>query len=107
MITYSYKVTKIKCIVKDDLLDYIKFVHYEMIAEENGIKVSIPMYACLPNVEDSSDFKPYNQTTEEEVINWCNEAVGQAYLDQMKSVLAGLLDDIFSAQGPYEKDLVW
>jgi len=107
MITYSYKVTKIKCIVKDDLLDYVKFVNYDMIAEENGISVIIPMYACLPNVETSSTFIPYANTIEQDVITWCNDAIGQDWLNQMKSSASDKLNEILTSQIPYEKDLIW
>jgi hypothetical protein len=107
MITYSYKVTKIQCIVKDDLLDYVKFVNYDMIGEENGVSTYVNMYACLPNVEVDPNFIPYSQTTEQDVIDWSNAAVGEDYINQMKSVLSDKLIEINTSQLPYDKPLIW
>lgn len=104
---YTYKVTKIQCIINVDFKDYVKFVNYEMIAEENGVSTFVPMYACLPNVETDPDFIPYQDTTEAEVISWCNEAVGQEYIDQIKAILDAQLDEIMTAQFPYYKPLNW
>lgn len=104
---YSYKVTKIQCIIKDDLKDYVKFVNYEMIAEESGVSTSVPIYACLPNVETDPNFIPYADTTEAEVVKWCNDAVGEEYILQMKAILDNQLDEIFGSQFPYSKPLMW
>jgi hypothetical protein len=107
MRVYTYKVTKVQCIVKDDLKDYIKFVDYNMVAEENGVSTSVPIYACLPNVETDPNFIPYSDTTEAQVIQWSNSAVGEEYLLQMKAVLDKQLDDVFAIQLPYYKPLNW
>jgi hypothetical protein len=107
MITYNYKITKIQCIVKDDLLDYVKFVNYNMVAEESGISITVPMYACLPNVKTNSDFIPYENTTEQNIIDWCNAAIGEDWLNKIKSDVNDKLNGILTSQIPYEKDLIW
>ena len=85
MITYTWKITGLKAKERDGLEDCVTNVGIEVTAEENGNIADFSTEMILEN-PDSDNFTPFNELTEEVVIDW------------MKAILEDHVQEILSTK---------
>jgi hypothetical protein len=102
MIQYSWVFPKLGVTYNEgSLANVVSTSYFYLIAEEDGIRVSWPgstnLYAPNP-----ASFTPYDQVTQEQVIAWTEQALGEAQVERMKAKLATQLE---AEKAPKKGDL--
>lgn len=72
------------------LANVISTSYYNLVAEEDGVMVSIPGSINL-SAPNPAAFTPYDQVTPEQVGEWTEQALGPAQVNTMKEKLAVML----------------
>lgn len=70
MITFTWKVKKLKCFDNlEDQQDVVKTVYWTCTASEDGVDFDIS--GSSPLEYNNESFTPFNSLTEEQVLEWC------------------------------------
>lgn len=82
MINYTWTVTDLLTIDVDQDPDYVVFANYKVLAEDGQYSAE---FEALINfeVDPGPSFIPYNQLTEEIVLNWIKGTLGQETIDSI------------------------
>jgi hypothetical protein len=82
MINYTWTVTDLLTIDVDQDPDYVVFANYKVLAEEGQYSAE---FEALINfeIDPGPSFIPYNQLTEEIVLNWIKGTLGQEAIDSI------------------------
>lgn len=76
----------------------VEIVHWSAVLTENGASASAYGSVTL-STADPEDFIPYDELTQEEVINWVFEALGP---DRVVSIQEGLYDQVQNELNPQD-----
>lgn len=87
-IQYSWVFPKLGVTYNEGMLtNVVSTAYFYYVAEENGTKVSWPGSINL-SAPNPASFTPYDQVTQEQVVSWTEQAIGEAQLERMKAKLA-------------------
>lgn len=104
---YTWQVIKIKVLLDvNSLQNVVNNVDFVINAERNGIVVQSKEWnVFLPQPEVGTSFIAYESLTNDTVIGWCKQVLGQEFIDGVYSRLSNRLDLILSSQDAIEKPL--
>lgn len=105
MITFTWKVRKLKCLDNlDNQQDVVKTVYWMCTASENGIDFDVA--GSSPIEYNNESFTPFNSLTEEQVLEWCwNSNMKKSVIESTAEI--GLQSKIVKASGLQNKDVPW
>lgn len=108
MTTFIHKITSVKTYSKNGLNDIVHTVRYELEGESNGKKQTsfMPITFDEPN---SNNFTDFSLLTEEQILSWVTEKLGQDEVDAMMNGLDSLLNELQNPTEPIvkNKELPW
>ena len=99
-ITYSFKITSINRLplyTDENNINYINLItkinfYYEGI-DDDGIK-AIYNSSCNLSLPTSTDYKDYNELTENDLITWLKSLISTNEIILMESVISNNINDI-------------
>jgi hypothetical protein len=108
MTKFTHKITSVKTYSKNGLDDIVHTVRYELEGELNGKKQTsfMPITFSEP---DPSNFTDFSSLTEEQVLAWVNEKLGQDEINALENGLDSLLNEMQNPAEPIveNKELPW
>ncbi len=109
MTTFTHKITSVKTYSSNGLNDIVHTVRYELEGESNGKKQTsfMPITFGEPN---SNNFTDFSLLTEEQILSWVTEKLGQAEVDAMMNGLDSILNEPLDPEAPpvlVDKSLPW
>jgi len=108
MTKFTHKITSIQAYSKEGLDNVVQTVRYEIEGELNGIKQSSFMPITFDE-PDPSNFTDFSSLTEEQVLNWVTEKLGQDEINALENGLDSLLNEMQNLTKPIveNKELPW
>lgn len=83
-------------------------VSFIVTAEKNGITINSKDWnVFLPQPETGTNFIAYESLTNDTVIGWCQQTLGQEFIDGVYSRLSERINLILTSQDPIKKQLPW
>lgn len=83
----------------------IRTVFFQIFGAKGGIEVGIPKNIRLPNPADQSNFIPFSQVSESDVISWIESNMPN--LTNIKQHIEEMLDKQLAQEILVEKSLPW
>lgn len=108
-IIYTWIVKEMHIVLDiNSMQNVVSRVDFYVTAEKNGVKIqSKDWVAFLPQPEVGTSFVAYNDLTNDIVISWCQQILGQGFIDGVNSRLSERINLILASQETISKPLPW
>ena len=91
MTTFKYYISQIKAYNNKQNENIVGEVVFEIIGSLNE-KTHTSFFPVQLDAPDFNAFTPYQQLTQEQIISWVTEKIGQAQIDRMKNGIVAVLE---------------
>jgi len=95
MINYEWNCKTVDVYPQDgEYTDVVYNVHYYVLGEDSETAYQSNLIGTqILNVSDITDFKPFNELTNEDVVAWCKVAMGEEQVAQIEDTIAAAIED--------------
>ena len=95
MINYEWNCKTVDVYPQDgEYTDVVYNVHYYVLGEDSETAYQSNIIGTqILNVSDITDFKPFNELTNEDVVAWCKVAMGEEQVAQIEDTIAAAIED--------------
>ena len=95
MINYEWNCKTVDVYPQDiEYTDVVYNVHYYVIGEDSETAYRSDFIGTqILNVSDITDFKPFNELTNEDAVAWCKAAMGEEQVAQIEAMIAASIED--------------
>jgi len=95
MINYEWNCKTVDVYPQDgEYTDVVYNVHYYVLGEDSETAYQSNLIGTqILNVSDITDFKPFNELTNEDVVTWCKVAMGEEQVAQIEDTIAAAIED--------------
>jgi hypothetical protein len=105
-ISYTWQITKLKTKNVNDLQDAVIQTYWTKTGrDDNGNEGVFTGATPIVISEDTTNFIPFNQLTEEQVLEWIKEKVTGQYEDHVNAQILKQIEEKLNQST--EKDLPW
>ena len=91
MTTFTHKITNVQTTSIGDLADVVHTVRLEIVGEANG-KTHKNFFPITLGAPDSGNFVDFSKLTEEQVLAWAKEVIGQDEITALENGIDGILN---------------
>lgn len=92
MTNYTWKVTKLFTQTIDGKEDYVVIAYYDVFGTDGTYEASLTSNIAQFSTEDVTEFIPYADLTEEIVLGWIKETLGENGIISIESCIQGQID---------------
>ncbi len=94
----TWKIDSIKCLAQvDDYTDVVYDIAWRVFATEGDHSTSVYGSVTVSfDPDDVTDFVPYEDLTEEEVLGWVFDSLGEERLAEIEGSVTNALQDIIA-----------
>jgi hypothetical protein len=108
MTNYIWKITNLYTQTIDGKEDYVVTALYSVTGFDGTYEASLSSNSANFSTEDVTEFTPYQDLTEEIVINWVKETLGENGIISIEACIQGQIDSqINPPQVPVNTPLPW
>ena len=95
MINYIWNCKTVDAYPQDgEYTDVVYNVHYYVLGEDSETAYQSDIIGTqILNVSDITDFKPFNELTNEDAVAWCKAAMGEEQVAQIEATVAASIED--------------
>jgi hypothetical protein len=95
MINYEWNCKTVDVYPQDgEYTNVVYNVHYYVLGEDSETAYQSNIIGTqILNVSDITDFKPFNELTNEDVVAWCKVAMGEEQVAQIEDTIAAAIED--------------
>ena len=95
MINYEWNCKTVDVYPQDgEYTNVVYNVHYYVLGEDSETAYQSNLIGTqILNVSDITDFKPFNELTNEDVVAWCKVAMGEEQVAQIEDTIAAAIED--------------
>ena len=95
MINYTWNCKTVDAYPQDgEYADVVYNVHYYVLGEDSETAYQSDIIGTqILNVSDITDFKPFNELTNEDVVACCKAAMGEEQVAQIEVTIAAAIED--------------
>ena len=108
MTTYTWNVTNLYTQTIDGKEDYVVIAYYDVFGTDGTYEASLTSNVAQFSTEDVGVFIPYADLTEEIVLGWIKETLGENGIISIEACIQGQIDSqINPPQVPVNTPLPW
>jgi hypothetical protein len=108
MTQYTWTVTNLYTQTIDGKEDYVVTAIYDVVGVDGEYTASMTSNTAQFSTEDVTEFTPYADLTEEIVINWVKESLGENGIISIEACIQGQIDsEINPPVSPENTPLPW
>ena len=95
MINYEWNCKTVDVYPQDgEYTNVVYNVHYYVLGEDSETAYQSNIIGTqILNVSDITDFKPFNELTNEDAVAWCKAAMGEEQVAQIEDTIAAAIED--------------
>ena len=95
MINYEWNCKTVDVYPQDgEYTNVVYNVHYYVLGEDSETAYQSNIIGTqILNVSDLTDFKPFNELTNEDAVAWCKAAMGEEQVIQIEATIAASIED--------------
>ena len=95
MINYTWNCQTVDAYPQDgEYTDVVYNVHYRVQGEDSETAYQSDIIGTqILSVSDITEFKPFNELTNEDVVAWCKSAMGEEQVAQIEAGIANSIED--------------
>ena len=95
MINYTWNCQTVDAYPQDgEYTDVVYNVHYRVQGEDSETAYQSDIIGTqILSVSDITEFKPFNELTNEDAVAWCKSAIGEEQVDQIQATIAAAIED--------------
>ena len=95
MINYNWNCQTVDAYPQDgEYTDVVYNIHYRVQGEDSETAYKSDIIGTqILSVSDITEFKPFNELTNEDVVAWCKSAMGEEQVAQIEAGIANSIED--------------
>lgn len=95
MINYTWNCQTVDAYPQDgEYTDVVYNVHYRVQGEDSETAYQSDIIGTqILSVSDITEFKPFNELTNEDAVAWCKSAMGEEQVDKIQATIAAAIED--------------
>lgn len=95
MINYEWNCKTVDVYPQDgEYTNVVYNVHYYVTGEDSETAYQSGIIGTqILNVSDITDFKPFNELTNEDTVAWCKAAIGEEQVVKIEATIAASIED--------------
>jgi hypothetical protein len=108
-IIYTWTVIEMEVLLDvNSMQNVVNYVVFVVTAEKDGVKIESKEWnTFLPQPSSGTQFIAFDNLTNDMVISWCQQVLGQEFVDGIYSRLSERINLILESQDPIRKPLPW
>ena len=108
MTNYTWTITNLYTQTIDGKEDYVVIAYYDVFGTDGTYEASLTSNVAQFSTEDVGVFIPYEDLTEEIVLGWIKETLGENGIISIEACIQGQIDSqINPPQSPVDTPLPW
>ena len=95
MINYNWNCQTVDAYPQDgEYTDVVYNIHYRVQGEDSETAYQSDIIGTqILSVSDITEFKPFNELTNEDTVAWCKSAMGEEQVAQIEATIAASIED--------------
>ena len=95
MINYTWNCQTVDAYPKEGkYTDVVYNIHYRVQGEDSETAYQSDIIGTqVLNASDITEFKPFNELTNEDAVAWCKSAMGEEQVAQIEATIASSIED--------------
>ena len=95
MINYTWNCQTVDAYPKEgEYTDVVYNIHYRVQGEDSKTAYQSDIIGTqILNASDITEFKPFNELTNEDAVAWCKSAMGEEQVAQIEATIASSIED--------------
>lgn len=92
MINYNWIVTNLYTETIEGKQDYVVIALFDLIGTDGTYTSSLTSNSCQFSTESVGEFIPYEDLTEEIVVSWIKETLGESGVNSLERCIDGMIE---------------
>jgi len=95
MINFEWNCTTVDVHPQDgEYTNLVYNVHYRVVGEDSETAYTSDIIGTqILNVSNVTNFKPFNELTNEDAVAWCKDAMGEEQVSQIEATITSAIED--------------
>jgi|TARA_R110002167_G_scaffold345388_1_gene555210 hypothetical protein len=95
MINYNWDCKTVDAYPQDgNYADVVYNVHYRVEGEDSETAYKSDIIGTqILNISNITEFKPFSDLTNEDIVDWCQAAMGEEQVAQIEAIIASSIED--------------